>query len=173
MVRHIFSISLIHAWSSRWSLIAGRLPGRTDNEVKNYWNSHMKKKLIRMGIDPSNHKLSQTIHPRPLNNSCRDRADESSGSLMEADACNIKLYESSCNNNNVATSCQRPSNNASCLEDESSSGWQNLNLDLTISFPSPRVTTFEERGSGADLATNCREREIDCGGSPSTLPLFR
>ena len=29
----------------RWSLIAGRLPGRTDNEVKNYWNSHIRKKL--------------------------------------------------------------------------------------------------------------------------------
>lgn len=38
-------------------MIAGRLPGRTDNEVKNYWNSHLKKKLMRMGIDPKNHRL--------------------------------------------------------------------------------------------------------------------
>ncbi|XP_028805432.1 transcription factor MYB3-like [Neltuma alba] len=44
---------------NRWSLIAGRLPGRTDNEVKNYWNSHIRKKLIQMGHDPNNlrHRL--------------------------------------------------------------------------------------------------------------------
>ncbi|XP_057856130.2 myb-related protein 330-like [Cryptomeria japonica] len=41
---------------NRWSLIAGRLPGRTDNDIKNYWNSHLSKKLIRQGIDPRTHR---------------------------------------------------------------------------------------------------------------------
>lgn len=29
----------------RWSAIAARLPGRTDNEIKNVWHTHLKKKL--------------------------------------------------------------------------------------------------------------------------------
>ncbi|GLT79791.1 hypothetical protein SLA2020_512660 [Shorea laevis] len=41
---------------NRWSLIAGRLPGRTDNEIKNYWNTHLSKRLISQGTDPTTHK---------------------------------------------------------------------------------------------------------------------
>ncbi|MED6210220.1 hypothetical protein PIB30_062161, partial [Stylosanthes scabra] len=40
----------------RWSAIAAQLPKRTDNEIKNYWNTHLKKRLTRMGIDPTTHK---------------------------------------------------------------------------------------------------------------------
>ncbi|KAJ9545878.1 hypothetical protein OSB04_025585 [Centaurea solstitialis] len=41
---------------NKWSTIATRLPGRTDNEIKNYWNTHMKKKLLERGIDPMTHR---------------------------------------------------------------------------------------------------------------------
>ncbi|XP_058739273.1 transcription factor MYB114-like [Vicia villosa] len=37
-------IKLHNLLGNRWSLIAGRLPGRTSNNVKNYWNTYMRSK---------------------------------------------------------------------------------------------------------------------------------
>ncbi|KAH9547748.1 hypothetical protein CY35_11G051500 [Sphagnum magellanicum] len=55
-------VNLHAALGSRWSLIAAQLPGRTDNDVKNYWNTRLKKKLCEMGIDPITHKpISQLL----------------------------------------------------------------------------------------------------------------
>ncbi len=42
---YCFLLKLILIFLFRWSLIAKRVPGRTDNQVKNYWNSHLRKKL--------------------------------------------------------------------------------------------------------------------------------
>ncbi|KAL8133214.1 transcription repressor MYB6-like [Apium graveolens] len=52
-------IKLHSLLGNKWSLIAARLPGRTDNEIKNYWNTHIKRKLVTRGVDPQTH--------RPLN----------------------------------------------------------------------------------------------------------
>ncbi|KAE8657422.1 Transcription factor MYB51 [Hibiscus syriacus] len=67
------TIIQLHAiLGNRWSVIASYLPKRTDNEIKNYWNTRLKKRLSNMGIDPSTHKpktdASSTSNPKDTSN---------------------------------------------------------------------------------------------------------
>lgn len=48
---------------NRWSLIAGRLPGRTANDVKNYWNTRLCRRL-KSSITNA-HDTSSTNKPTP------------------------------------------------------------------------------------------------------------
>ncbi|XP_057773410.1 transcription repressor MYB5-like [Salvia miltiorrhiza] len=71
---------------NRWSLIAGRIPGRTDNEIKNYWNTHLSKKLISEGIDPKTHK---PFNPNPsIINHSHNRDGDGDGDKGILDCCN-------------------------------------------------------------------------------------
>ncbi|KAJ0746354.1 putative transcription factor MYB-HB-like family [Helianthus annuus] len=50
--------SLYISIGSRWSIIAAQLPGRTDNDIKNYWNTRLKKKLLGRRKQSHANKLS-------------------------------------------------------------------------------------------------------------------
>ncbi|TKY70687.1 Transcription factor RAX3 [Spatholobus suberectus] len=54
--------SLYVSIGSRWSIIAAQLPGRTDNDIKNYWNTRLKKKLL------GKQRKEQEAQARQVNN---------------------------------------------------------------------------------------------------------
>nr|XP_010932028.1 transcription factor MYB1-like [Elaeis guineensis] len=50
---------------NRWSLIVGRLPGRTANDIKNYWNTHLGKKVEVENKKAQPRADARVIKPRP------------------------------------------------------------------------------------------------------------
>lgn len=70
----------MYAFYCRWSLIAGRLPGRTANDVKNYWNTHLLKKMVacrhRMelgeGKPANDHIVNGSVNPAKATTTSRN-----------------------------------------------------------------------------------------------------
>ncbi|GAV72779.1 Myb_DNA-binding domain-containing protein [Cephalotus follicularis] len=70
-------IRLHRLLGNRWSLIAGRLPGRTDNEIKNYWNTNLSKRVQHQSKaeeDKLSSKKSLVETPKPDNVIIRTKA---------------------------------------------------------------------------------------------------
>ncbi|XP_073526100.1 uncharacterized protein [Phyllobates terribilis] len=78
-------IQLHAVLGNRWAAIASHFPGRTDNEIKNLWNTHLRRRLISMGIDPNTHEPLSTNKVLPPSPSTRHMAQWESA-RMEAEA---------------------------------------------------------------------------------------
>ncbi|KAI3862312.1 hypothetical protein MKW92_024565 [Papaver armeniacum] len=135
-------IKLHSLLGNKWSLIAGRLPGRTDNEIKNYWNTHIKRKLINRGIDPNSHK--------PIKNNNHNVSTttniSSNYSVYDRDHANIitPIVKAEAEEANSSTSTgttteelllQRDHHVKNYNERKQELNFPDLNLDLSISLP--------------------------------------
>ncbi|CAH8388080.1 unnamed protein product [Eruca vesicaria subsp. sativa] len=107
-------IIMLHASrGNKWSVIARHLPKRTDNEIKNYWNTHLKKRLIDQGIDPLTHKpLASNPDPATpkTSDSKSSSQDEQSHSAGSMSPKSLPLSSGSSNILEISNSEETPRN---------------------------------------------------------------
>ncbi|KAG4968737.1 hypothetical protein AAZX31_12G188100 [Glycine max] len=58
-------IKMVQRLGNRWSLIAAQLPGRTDNEIKNYWHTNLKKKYHQQNVNAETEVSKSKDHQSP------------------------------------------------------------------------------------------------------------
>ncbi|KAL1820433.1 hypothetical protein ACET3Z_015302 [Daucus carota] len=79
-------IDLHSQLGNKWSRIASHMPGRTDNEIKNLWHTHIKKKLSKMGTNPPTHKPHPSDHlPTDIHQNHDAQPSEESREVNEED----------------------------------------------------------------------------------------
>ncbi|CAL9170186.1 transcription factor MYB93-like [Musa acuminata AAA Group] len=102
---------------NKWSSIASHLPGRTDNEIKNFWNTHLKKKLIQMGFDPMTHRprtdffatLQQLIAVTNLRELIDGRPWDDHAARLQAESAQVAKLQYFYHLQQLATTMETPS----------------------------------------------------------------
>ncbi|CAJ2636997.1 unnamed protein product [Trifolium pratense] len=76
-------------WGNKWSKIAQNLPGRTDNEIKNYWRTRIQKQARHLKVDTNGRGFLKIVNP--LRITSHQKSKESFSSTIQDQSIPLPL----------------------------------------------------------------------------------
>ncbi|KAH0733830.1 hypothetical protein KY285_009537 [Solanum tuberosum] len=126
-------LQLHFRWGNRWSKIAEHLPGRTDNEIKNYWRTRVQKHAKQLKCDVNSKQFQDTLRylwiPRLVERiqaskiSNNNSSSEAQQPVLRTGITELAPIQLTNNNNNFSTSVA-PENYSVEASSENSIGTQ-------------------------------------------------
>ncbi|XP_068636898.1 MYB-like transcription factor EOBI [Aristolochia californica] len=136
----ILILELHSKWGNRWSRIAQELPGRTDNEIKNYWRTRVQKQARQLKIDANCPKFRDAIRffwmPRLLQQMQSTQMQSSSATdALNSTPAILKVAPESSLPDSPTSECNKTLSNSNSSGDDCSP---------SISSDSKKLTQFPE-----------------------------
>lgn len=129
-------IKLHQVIGNRWSAIAARLPGRTDNEIKNIWHTRLKKKM-------SKSQAQETLEVQEETSMETSKSEEILDIHSEPENSNVDIHlesENSKDNSEISS----PKTNIEIQQKPSSSILSSSSTSLSVdSCTNTTATSFE------------------------------
>lgn len=159
-LENILNIAIINR---RWSKIAQQLPGRTDNEIKNYWRTRVQKQARQLKVDSNSNKFLEAVRlywmPR-----LREKMEQSTSSSSATSSPSSSTSTSTSETPNVTVAAPTPLQiNGPVIPPappKSNGAAIDISDGVGIQEISGFLTSFDRDG--------CCMQELGCGGASTS-----
>ncbi|XP_052162471.1 transcription factor JAMYB-like [Oryza glaberrima] len=147
-------------WGNRWSKIAQHLPGRTDNEIKNYWRTRVQKHAKHLNCDVNSQQFKDLMRylwmPRLLERIHRSSQSQS----HDADDADLSVSAAtSCITSDLVVDAHHPPLAMADSNDSAAMWQQHQAPHMSVAGAPPPTTTMAQHVVLPTAAASCHQMQ--------------